>query len=341
MARFTVYHSDVSDQLEGLQREREFLSEIDADLRVIEPGKSPQELAPLLGDADAVLVVSAPITAEVLDAMPKCRVVVRYGVGVDTLDLEAATKRGVICAHVPDFCQEEVANHALLLMLAVVRKLVPLDTAIRAGDWRRGSFAPMQQLHGQTLGLVGCGHIARAFAKRAQALSMQIIGYDPYLDVSLAEAAGITLRPSLETVLEDSDVVSIHTPLTPETHHLLDAAALGRMKPSAYLVNTSRGPVIEEVALVEALRQGVIAGAGLDVFEQEPLVADSPLRGLEGVVLTPHSASYSDYAFALLARRVAQSAMHVLTGHWPRFVANAGVREKLDLLPCPDPPAGF
>lgn len=341
MAQFTVYHTDPSEQLGTLAIERAALAEIDAELRTIERGKSPRELARLLGDADALLVLGAPITAEVLDAMPRCRVVVRYGVGVDTLDLEGATARDVICAHVPDFCQEEVANHALLLMLAVVKTLIPLDAAIRAGDWRRGSFAPMQHLHGQTLGLVGCGHIARAMAKRGRALSMELAGYDPYIDAGVAEAAGITLLPSLEALLERSDVVSVHTPLSADTRHLIDAAALARMKPSAYLINTSRGPVIEEAALVHALRHGVIAGAGLDVFEQEPPAADSALRTMANVVLTPHSASYSDYAFALLSRRVAQSAVHVLTGHWPRFVANPGVRERLELQPCPDPPTDF
>ena len=340
MAKFTVYHSDSSPS-SAMTIEREGLAPIDAELRIVESGKSAQELATAMTDADAVLVSRAPITAAVLDSMPNCKVVVRYGVGVDTLDLDAAAERGVICAHVPDFCQEEVSNHALMLMLAAVKKLIPLDRAIREGDWRRGGLAPMQHLHGQTLGLVACGHIARAFAKRGQALSMRVVAYDPYVDEATAAAAGIELIPSLDQLLTESDVVSLHPPLTPQTRHMIDAAALDRMKPTAYLINTSRGPVVDQPALVDALRSGAIAGAGLDVFEPEPLAQNSPLRDMDNVVLMPHSASYSDFAFDLLSRRVAQSAVHVLTGHWPRFVANSAVREKLDLQPCPDAATDF
>ena len=150
-------------------------------------------------------------------------------------------------------------------------------------------------------------------------------------------AAGIELLPSLEAVLSQSDVVSVHAPHTPETEHMIDAAALARMKPSAYLLNTARGPVIDEAALIAALQSGAIAGAGLDVFEQEPMTTDNPLRSMDNVVLTPHTAYYSDHASATIIRRAAESMAHVLTGHWPRFVANKGVLGKLDLKPCPDP----
>lgn len=337
MARFVVYHSDASPRFGDYQIERDTLAAIDAELRLIPPGQTAAELATLMPDADAVIVGGAPITAAVLDGMPNCKVVARYGVGVDTLDLDAAAARGVICAHVPDFCMEEVGNHALLLMLAAVKKLVVLDRTVRAGTWRPPTLAPMQHLHGQTLGLVACGNIAQAFAKRAHALSMRVIGYDPYLDPARAQAAGIELVPTLGDLLAQSDVVSVHTPLNPETRHVINAETLAAMKPSAFLINTSRGPTVDQAALVDALQRGRIAGAGLDVFEEEPLPADSPLLALDNVTLTPHSASYSDEAFRLLSRRVAQSAVHVLSGQWPRFVANPAVRARLDLAPCPDP----
>ncbi len=335
MARFTVYHTGRTDMPPV---EQEILAAVGAEIRLIAPEKPAAELAALMPDADAVLVIYAPITAEVLDGMPNCKVVVRYGVGVDTLDLDAATERGVICAHVPDVNRREVANHALMLMLAVTRKLIVQDRAIRDGGWTIGALAPTPELYEQTLGLVACGPIARLLAERARALSMRVIGYDPYADPARAVAAGIELLPSLEEVLSRSDVVSVHAPHTPETEHMIDAAALARMKPSAHLLNTARGPVIDEAALIAALQSGTIAGAGLDVFEHEPMAADNPLRSMDNVVLTPHTAHYSDRSRATVARRVAESAAHVLTGHWPRFVANKGVLDKLDLKPCPDPP---
>ena len=334
MHDYIVYHTDIASSTFGdYPIERKILAGIDAELRFIESGKTAEELCTLLTDADAVIVSKAPITAAVLDSMPKCKAVVRYGVGVDTLDLDTAAQRGVVCAHVPDFCAEEVSNHALMLMLAVVKKVVLLDRWVREGSWRPKPLSPMLHLHGQTLGLVACGNIAQVFARKARALHMRVIAYDPYLDPERGETLGIALMPSLEALLAQSDIVSVHAPLTPETHHLINADTLKKMKRSAYLLNTARGPVIDEQALIAALQNGRIAGAGLDVFEQEPLAADSPLTSMDNVVLTPHSASYSDYAFQLLSRRVAESVVDVLEGYWPRFVANPAVREKVHLKP--------
>ena len=338
MAKYVVYHADPLEVLGDAPIERAALAEIDAELRMLEPGMSPGELAEALPEADAVLVTRAPINATVMAALRNCKVVVRYGVGVDTLDLEAATEHGIVCAHVPDFCMEEVANHALMHMLAAVRKLIPQDRAVREGGWRDGlTLQPMLQLYGQTVGLVACGNIGQAFAKRAQALSMRVIAYDPYIDPSVPAALGIELIESLEDLLRQSDVVSLHTPATPETRQMINAERLSQMKPTAYLVNTARGSIVDQPALIDALERGVIAGAGLDVFEEEPWVSDSPLRTMDNVVHTPHSASYSDASYERLSTRVGQSVVHVLTGHWPRFVANKGILEQLDLAECPDP----
>lgn len=336
MARFTVYHTSATS-LPPV--EHEAASTIDADLRIIEPGKSATELATLMPDADCLLVGLAPITAEVLAGAPNCKVVVRYGVGVDNVDLDAATAQGVVVAHVPDVHRREVANHTIMLLLAATRKLIPQDRAIREGGWSIGPLAPTPRLYEQTIGLVACGHIAREVAKRARAMSMRVIGYDPYVDRALSEDAGIEMIDSLPDLLAQSDVVSVHAPTTDETRHMLNAAAFAQMKDSAYLINTARGPVVDGAALIEALQSRAIAGAGLDVHEPEPLPVDSPLRGMDNVVLTPHSAYYSDYATGILIRRAAESMVHVLTGHQPRFVANKAVLDTLDLKPCPDPPS--
>lgn len=335
MARFTVYHT-MSTSPPPV--ETEALAKIDGEVRPLGSSHSAAELATLMTDADGILVGLAPITAEVINSMPDCKVIVRYGVGVDNVDLDAATEQGVIVAHVPDVHREEVANHTLMLLLAVARTLIPQDRLIREGGWSAGPRRPTPQFYGQTVGLVACGPIAQAFARRAKVLSMRVIGYDPYVDPGRTEAAGIELIPSLADLLEQSDFVSVHAPTTDETRHMIDAAAFAQMKDTAYLVNTARGPVVDGAALVEALQSGAIAGAGLDVHEPEPLPKDSPLRGMENVVLTPHSAYYSDHATGILIRRSAESAVHVLTGHWPRFVANKAVLDRLDLKPCPDPP---
>ena len=336
MARFTVYHTSA---ITVPRVEQEAVAALDGELRIIAPGKSAAELATVMPDADCMLVGLAPITAEVLAGAPNCKVVVRYGVGVDNVDLDAATAQGVVVAHVPDVHRREVANHTIMLLLASTRKLIPQDRAIRAGGWSIGPLAPTPRLYEQTLGLVACGHIAREVAKRAHAMSMRVIGYDPYVDRKLTDEAGIEMIDALPDLLAQSDVVSIHAPTTDETRHMIDAAAFAQMKDTAHLINTARGPVVDGAALVQALQSGAIAGAGLDVHEPEPLPVDSPLRSMDNVVLTPHSAYYSDYATGILIGRAAESMVHVLTGHWPRFVANKGVLGKLDLKPCPDPPS--
>ena len=339
MARYVVYHTDPSILLGSCSIEREALAEIDAELRLLEPGLSPNELAKVLLDADAVLVMQAPMNAQVMAAMENCKVVVRYGVGVDTLDLDSATQHDIVCAHVPDFCMEEVANHALMFILATVRKLIPQDRNVRKGNWRENfAFRPTQHLYGQTLGLVAFGNIAQAVAKRAKALSMRVIAYDPYADADVALKHEIELVGSLGELLEQSDIVSLHTPKTPETVHLMNNEAFEKMKPTAFLVNTARGPIVEEEALINALNNDLIAGAALDVFEEEPWIASSALREMDNVIFTPHSASYSDASFERLSQRVAQSAVHVLTGCWPRYVANTAILDKIELNDCPDPP---
>jgi D-3-phosphoglycerate dehydrogenase len=319
--RFLVVHADAAGEA-AFAVERSVIEEAGGELRLTR-ASSEDELIENLRDADAVLVTAAQITRRVVEQLPRCKLLVRYGVGLDTLDIPAATDQGVVVAHFPDFCQPEVANHALMLLLACAKKLIPLDRGIREGGWRPGTLSPMQGVTGQTLGLVAFGNIARTFARRAQALDLQVIAYDPFAPDEVFAAAGVERVPTLEALLERSDYVSLHTPLTPQTRHLMGAEQFALMKTSAYLINTSRGPVVKEAALVEVLQSGRIAGAGLDVFEREPLPPDSPLRAMDTVVLTPHSASFSDVAFERMKRRVAEACVDVLVhGLWPEFVPN-------------------
>jgi D-3-phosphoglycerate dehydrogenase len=289
-------------------------------------------------DADAITTVKLPITRRVIEASPKCKVIVRYGVGFDNIDVDAATDNGVIVVNLPDFCVEEVANHTMALLLCCARKIVFLDASMRRGQWVKpkqgrfvkGTLGVMGSIYGQTLGLIGCGNIGRMTARKAQCFGLKVLGYDPYADKSLAEQSGISLV-SLSELLKESDYISIHTPLNKETHHLIGESALKQMKPTAYLFNTSRGPVIDEPALIKALKDKVIAGAGLDVFEKEPIAPDNPLLKMDNVVLTPHAGAYSDAACIRQERSVAQEAARVLSGRWPKTVVNKSVKPKISL----------
>jgi D-3-phosphoglycerate dehydrogenase len=287
---------------------------------------TPEKVLAAVRDADAALCGGEPYTREVFANAPRLKVVVRYGIGVDTIDLEAATEYGVMVANFPDFCIEEVANHALVLILACAKKVVQLDRTLRAKGWpaARALMSPMGTIHDQTLGLIAFGNIARALAERAKVLHMPVIACDPYVDASVFAKAGVeAVTP--EEVAARSDYVSCHLPLTPQTRGMIDASFFGRMKPTAYFINTSRGAVIKEADLVAALETMQIAGAGLDVFEKEPIESTHPFCTMEQVILLPHTASYADATFQALYHRVARAALTVLQGGVPEFVANREV----------------
>ena len=298
------------------------------DVEFVLRGKcsTPAQLIEAVRDADAALCSSEPFTREVFANAPRLKVVVRYGIGVDTIDLEAATEHGVVIANFPDFCIDEVANHALVLLLDCAKKITRLDRTLREKGWAaaRNALTPMGTIHHQVVGLVGFGNIGQELAQRALALKMQVIAYDPYVAADVFEKMGVE-QVSLQEVAQRSDFVSVHVPLTAETRGLIDATFLQAMRPSAYLINTSRGPVVNEGELIAALRDGTIAGAALDVYQTEPIPLDHPLCQFDNVVLTPHSASYADATFASMRRRVAQSALAVVRGGLPEFVANPAV----------------
>jgi D-3-phosphoglycerate dehydrogenase len=324
--RHLVVHAD-ADPGGDYDEERTWVESAGAEFR---PTNAHDEEALIanLREADVVVVSAAPITRRVMEATPRCRCVVRYGVGVDNVEVDAATDLGVVVANVVDFCTEEVANHALLLLLACAKRLLPLDADLRAGHWRRTPLAGMPPVWGQTLGVIGLGNIGRSLVRKALALQMTVLGYDPYIQPQTLDGVRLV---GLRELVEQSDFVSICAPLTTETRHLIGAAELALMKPGAILINTARGPLVDEAALVEALRSGRIAAAGLDVFEEEPLLADSPLLGLANVVLTPHTAGMSQASVQRVKTEVGRAAVAVLSGRWPKSVVNPNVRPRVPL----------
>ena len=294
------------------------------------PCRTPEALLAALHDADVSICYHEPYTREVLANVPRLKAVIRTGVGVDTVDLDAASDYGIIVANFPDFCTREVANHAIVLMMACAKKVALFDRVLRREGWNaaRTHRVPMGAIHDQTLGLVAFGAIPRAAAKVAQAMDMRVIAYDPYVEPTVFQQAGVE-QVSLEELAERSDYVSCHLPLNETTDRLLDRRFFARMKPTAYFINTGRGGVVAEADLIAALESGQIAGAGLDVFESEPLAAGHPFLSMDQVVLTPHTASYADETFATRDRRVGRTALAILAGEIPQFVANRTVLDKL------------
>jgi D-3-phosphoglycerate dehydrogenase len=311
--------------------ESEELAKVNAELIILDC-KSEEEIIAHAQDADAILTVGAPLTRRVLEKLPRCQIIVRYGIGYDTVDVDAATDNNILLVNIPDFCLEEVSNHAIALLLACAKKIPRLNDLIKEGLWMEAKQAqsPMPSIHGQTLGIIGCGNIGRTTAKKARCFSLEILGYDPYIDKALAGKFDITLV-GLPELLERSDYVSVHTALTRETYHLIGAEQFALMKPGAFFINTARGSVVDEPALIWALQEDKIAGAGLDVFEKEPVDPENPLLKMDNVIVMPHSASYSDAAFQRLRKSVGQEAARLLSGRWPKNVVNKACRPKVDL----------
>lgn len=284
-----------------------------------------QDVIDFAADVDAIIVQYAPLTARVMDHLRRCRSISRYGIGVDNVDVAAATARGIWVTNVPGFCAQEVAEHTLAMVLLFARRLMRLDRSVHRGEWETiGQMRPTRRLSALTLGLVGFGHVAREVAARARAFGMQVIATAPHTGAETMALHGVT-KVSLDDLLAESDFVSLHLPVTAETRHLIDARRLGQMKPSAFLLNTSRGALVDEKALIEALQTGGIAGAGLDVLEKEPPLPDNPLLAMDNVIITPHSSFYSDDSLAFLQAAVAEEAVRVIRGERPRSPVNPEV----------------
>jgi D-3-phosphoglycerate dehydrogenase len=308
---------------ESLEVERHILAGL-ADLVPLKT-KHPDEFIAEAHDCDALLnTYAGPITAEVMARMPKCRIIARYGIGVDTIDLDAATRAGIIVTNNPTYCIDEVAEHTLALVLACARKVARYDGLVRGGRWEVSPGKPIFRLSGRILGLVGFGNIARQVAVRAAAFGMAILYADPFVREGQFQAPG--RKVELPELLRESDFVSLHPPLTRETRRMIDDAALALMKPTAFLVNCSRGPIVDTDALVRALDAGTIAGCALDTIDPEPLPDPHPLRGRDNVVVTPHVAWYSEQSMVGLQAGAPNEVRRVLTGEWPLNVVNRDVR---------------
>jgi D-3-phosphoglycerate dehydrogenase len=288
-------------------------------------------------DADAIIGVATfqPFSRRVIERLAKCRLILSMGIGYDNLDIEAATEHGILAANVPDYCLEEVSDHTMALILASTRKIVKLNDTAKEGGWKkepdpeiqRSIWPTMSRLRGQTLGLVGFGRIPRTLVPKAKGFGLRVIAYDPYVQPSVFEALGVE-RVELDQLLAESDIVSLHSALTAETRHMLGLEQFKKMKPTAYLINTARGALIDQRALYTALTEGYLAGAALDVTDPEPISPDDPLLKLDDVIITPHSASSSIPALMALLSRPGEEIIRVFKGEWPIGLLNPQVKER-------------
>jgi D-3-phosphoglycerate dehydrogenase len=289
--------------------------------------KKPEEFLPQAADCDALLnTYAGPITAADMARMPNCKIIARYGIGVDTIDLEAATRAGIIVTNNPTYCIEEVAEHTLALLLACARKVAFYDRLVRGGRWEVPPGKPLFRLTGSTLGLIGFGNIARQVAVRAAAFGMRVLFVDPFVTEGQFDAPGKKME--LPDVLREADFLSVHPPLTPQTRKMINDEAFTRMKPTAALINCSRGPIVDTEALVRALDAKQIAGCALDTTDPEPLPDPHPLRGRDNVIITPHTAWYSEQAMVGLQAGAPNEVRRVLSGSWPVNVVNREVKGK-------------
>jgi D-3-phosphoglycerate dehydrogenase / 2-oxoglutarate reductase len=273
------------------------------------------------GEADGLLIQYGDVSRRVMEGLPRVRVIVRYGVGVDGIDLAAATDHGVPVVNVPDYGTDEVANHAVALLLTLARKIARLDRQTRSGSWDVFRVGPVTRLAGQTVGILGCGRIGTAVARKLSGFDVRLLGCDPYVDTFPAGVQPV----AFERLLAESDYVTIHCPLTDETRHAFDAETLEWMRANAVLINTARGGIVDTDALIQALQQGWLAGAGLDVLEHEPIDPASPLLRMEQVIVTPHAAWFSEEGRSDLKRRAAEEAVRVLRGEPPVHCVNPEV----------------
>jgi len=305
----------------NLDQERRMLASIGVELIEIE-ATDPSNIARIAGDAVALFVQYTKVTEETLSRLPQCKVILRYGIGVDNVDLEAAARYGIWVCNVPFYCINEVADHTFSFLLAAARKLIPSHRSVHEGKWDFLHYRPLQCLAGKTLGLAGFGRIARQVAKRAQAFDMHVIAYDPWAPTDAFESAGVR-SAELDELFEMSDFLSLHVPLTDGTKHMIDERSIAKMKDGVVIVNTARGGLIHTEDAATGIATGKIGALCVDVLEQEPPDARHPWIGMEQVLITPHSAYYSEESLPRLQRQAAEEVIRVLGGERPASPANA------------------
>ena len=327
MSRFKVVVTDY--EYSTFAPEQEVLDKIGVEL-TFKQCQTEEEVIAECKDADALISQYAPISRKVIESLENCKVIARYGVGFNTIDIEAATEKGIIVGNVTDYCLDEVSDHAMSMLLSCARKITKLNNAVKKGNWDFNISVPVFRLRGRTLGLIGFGNIPQMVAKKAQAFGLNIIAYDPFVSETIANEMNVKLV-TLDELCEQSDFVSVHVPLNKHTEGMISTAQFNKMKKEAFIINTSRGPIIDEKALINALQDQKIAGAGLDVLEVEPVDANNPLVHMDNVLLTPHAAFYSVEAEIELKRKTAENVADVLSGFYPTYLVNKEVKEKVSL----------
>jgi len=311
---------------DNLDIEHSLIEGCGAELAVLQC-KSIDELIPFTVDADAILnTYLGGLDEHFFSTLKKCKVVVRYGIGVDTIDVKSATKHGIMVANVPDYCIEEVSDHAVACALALVRKLTFSDRRVRQGDWGLGYLKPLHRLRGMTVGIVGMGRIGRLSARKISSFGVNLIFHDPYIESDISDDGFQAKKVTLEELNADSDIILIHAPATPETHHLFNDKLFNQMLQKPIIINCARGALVDTDALTDALSKRQVSGAALDVIEGvPPFSTDNPLCRLENVIITPHSAWYSEESLANLQRMAVEEVVRVLKGEHPRSLVNPEV----------------
>ena len=313
----------------SIEPERQVLAEVGAELIAAETGDEP-ELQTLAPTMDGILTCWNPVRESVITAAKKCQVIARYGIGLDNIDVDAATEQGIVVTNVPAYCMDEVSDHAMGLLLACARKIPRFDRAVRNGTWDQNIGPEMHRIRGKTLGIVGFGRIGQAIIPKAKAFGLTINVCSPRTDPKRIRQQGAQ-KVTFQELLTTSDFITIHAPLTQETEHMFSDAEFRAMKPTAYLINTARGGIVDTAALTTALRNGDIAGAGLDVLETEPPNQNEELLTLDNAVITPHAAFVSEDAILELEVTAAKCVAQVLTGQLPESVVNPSVLEQPNL----------
>jgi D-3-phosphoglycerate dehydrogenase len=314
-------------EFESFELEKEELNKVGAEV-VVGQCKTEDEIIKIAKDADGLIVQYASITRRVIKSLKKCKVISRYGIGVDSIDVEAATEHGIWIVNVPEYCINEVSDHTITLALACVRKVVMLDNAVKKGIRNFKISTPIFRLRNMKLGLVGFGNIARMVSLKAQAFGLIVVAYDPYIS-SFAMAQNNVKKVGLEDLLKEADIISLHLPLTKDTKYMFTEKEFKLMKNTAFIINTARGPLIKENDLYRALNEKWIAGAGLDVIEKEPIDLNNNLLKLDNIIITPHVAFYSEESLKDLQRDAAKGVAQVLNGETPSSIVNKEVLKKL------------
>lgn len=319
LSKYKILMTDCIFQDQNI--ERRLLASIGAEL-ILAPSKDEDTLARLAHDVDGILVTYAEVTEKVIKACTKCRIIARTGIGYNNIDMAAANQSGIMVSNVPDYCIDEVADHTLALILSSLRKITLLSAAVKRGQWDMNLARPIPRLNTLTAGLVGFGHIAQAVSVRLKAFGIAVKAYDPYVADSVFTGAGIERCMSLQALAETADILSLHSPLTDETRNMINNSIFQRMKPSAILVNTSRGPLVHEKDLHDAIVKGQIAGCCLDVLTTEPCDRNSPLLHQDNVIITPHVAFYSEGSDIELRTKSTQQIILALTQGQPQYWVN-------------------